>query len=214
MLAFSSNLHQTVINQPSSSAISSNPSMPLKESSQPHSNQTNIHLTPINSLSPQNPALWSHNPRSKTPTQDTSSPDSTPTVKLDLPIETTLNALSLFQKPILLFSATQSPITSLTPTNSSLVSNYVDTSTNSPTQNSQNESPVCEVSNPTATIFPNHIFVPAKASSFTKKTNQNFPLQHKTSKKAILTSTRKNILNSFSTYFPHTSSYEEKIKNF
>ena len=77
--------------------------MPLMVSSQPHANQTNIHLKFLNSLTPHTPMT------DTTLTQDTPCPISSTAKKMDLPIEKTLYSLSLFQKPIKLFSTKQSP---------------------------------------------------------------------------------------------------------
>jgi hypothetical protein len=93
-----------------------NPIKPFMESSQPHANQTNILTSSQNSLTPQKPDLWSHNPiaATKPHAQVTPSHISTSTNRLETPIEYTLNALSLFQKPIQLFSSNLSPSPSLT----------------------------------------------------------------------------------------------------
>ena len=91
---------QIETHEPSSSTFRNKPIMPLMKSSQSHvnqTNQTNIPLTPINSLTPHSTATCSHTPRFVcTLPQATSSVASTSAKKLDFPIETTLNAHSVF----------------------------------------------------------------------------------------------------------------------
>jgi hypothetical protein len=132
-------------------------------------------ISTLNPLTPQNLALWSHTPRTDTTlTQDTPCPISPTVVRLDLLIEKTLNTLSLFQKPIQLFSAKQFLATSLSALNPSLTSNYEGPSTIWPTQYFQNKSIPNEFLYSTANNSSNDSPVPAKAShSYNKQTRKS-----------------------------------------
>jgi hypothetical protein len=90
------------------------------ESSQPYTNQANILISSLNSLTSQKFAIVA-----KPHAKDTPSHISTFADRLETPIECTLNAFSLFQKPIQLFS---SPSSSLTNQTNPLTPNQVDPS--------------------------------------------------------------------------------------
>jgi hypothetical protein len=124
---FSNLLSATPVNnlldshQTPSSSQRNKPNTPCIISTQPHANQTNILTSSQNSLTPQTPALWSQNPKLTTSlAQVTSCPIFPSAANLENTIENTLNALSLFQKPIQLFSTNLSPSTSLSNPNSFL----------------------------------------------------------------------------------------------
>ena len=100
--------------------------------SSPHANLQYALSSPHLPLTPQNPSLLSHNHRfaisltQDTPPQNILNQTPITTARLDTPLEYTLNALSLFQKLILLFYENQlSPTSKLAP-NFPSESNYKD----------------------------------------------------------------------------------------
>jgi hypothetical protein len=126
---------------------------------------------------------------------------------VDFPIETTLNALSLFQKPIKLFSAAKPPEISLPTPKSSLLPNYVDPS--------PKRSPHCPPSvflNPTAINYPNPSPVPAKASSSYTKQNRKSPYNTRPPKKPSIPSSVEAISPDTISSAPPSSNLEEKGK--
>jgi hypothetical protein len=106
-------------------------STPGASSSQPHANLQK-HLTSSqnpstnsqNPLTPQTSALWSHNPKTgHSPLSHC--PTSPAAASMDIAIEKNLKALSLFQKPVKLFTSNQNPPTNLTNPNTSSESNQI-----------------------------------------------------------------------------------------
>jgi hypothetical protein len=93
----------SVQNQPASSASPSarkNPVKPFLGSSQPYTSQTNILTSSQNTLTNQKFVITG-----KTHAQDTPNHFSKPAARIETLLECTLNALSLFQKPVQLFSS-------------------------------------------------------------------------------------------------------------
>jgi hypothetical protein len=170
LLSSISSFNQSKNHLTPSSSLSKNPILPYMDCSQPHANQTNILPSSQNFLTLQISALWAHNPTSATPlAQDTPCPISTTIASLDTPIENTLNALSLFQKPIQLFSSNHSPSSSLSNPNSPLISNQVDPSLHKPIQSDQNKLIPTESLNITATNYKNTSLFPPKSITPTNK---------------------------------------------
>jgi hypothetical protein len=119
--------NQPESHQTPSSSQTKTLNLPCSPSSQPYANLPNILTSSQNSLTPQISALWSHNP---IPASNPISPcpNYPSAVKMDNTIETNLKALSVFQKPIKLYSLTTNPSTSQHIPNNSLNPNQIVTS--------------------------------------------------------------------------------------
>jgi hypothetical protein len=158
-------------NQPASSASPSarkNPVQPFLGSSQPHANQTNILTSSQNSLTSQKFGLAGN-----THAQDTPGHFSKPATRPVTPLECTLNALSLFQKPVQLFS---SPSTSLSNQTNPKSSPRVDPSQSIISLSSDNEPYPTEISLTTATFTTKTSPVPSKTcppNKLTRKSPRN-----------------------------------------
>jgi hypothetical protein len=153
-----SNTNASVSHQATDTSLKIIFNTPCFPSSTPKENQTNICKSSKNPLSQPSLALWSQPPKSDTiPTQVIPYTTTPLADTVDNTIEHTLNALSLFQRPIQLFSNITSPSTSQSNPNS-LNPSQLDPPQKKPTSNDQNKPTTPIDSNPTDTnlnIFPN-----------------------------------------------------------
>jgi hypothetical protein len=131
----------------------------------PLANQTNILTSSQNSLTSQKSSL-----AGKTHAQDTPSHFSKPAARPETPLECTLNALSLFQKPVQLFS---SPSTSLSNQTNPKSSPRVDPSQSIISLSSDNEPFPYEKTHTTATFNTKTSPVPAKTCPPNKQTRKS-----------------------------------------
>jgi hypothetical protein len=160
----------SVRNQPTTSASPSslarkNLVQPFLGSTQPHANQTNILTSSQNPLTNQNSVL-----AGKTHAQDTPSHFSNPAARPETPIESTLNALSLFQKPVQLFS---SPSTSLSNQTNSKLPLRVDPSQSIISLSCDTEPNPTEKTHTTATFTTKSSHVTTKPCPLNKQTRKS-----------------------------------------
>jgi hypothetical protein len=108
-----SDTNTTVSHQATDTSLKIISNTPCFPSSTPKENQTNICTSSKNPLSQPSHVLWSQPPNFVIiPTQVIPCTTTPSAATVDNTIEHTLNALSLFQRPIQLFSNTTSPSTS------------------------------------------------------------------------------------------------------
>jgi hypothetical protein len=157
--------NQTMSSASPSSSARKNPVQTFLGSSQPHANQTNIFTSSQNSLTNQKSDL-----AGKTHDQGTPSHFSNPAARPETPIECTLNALSLFQKPAQLFS---SPSTSLSNQTNSKSPPRVDPSQSIISLSSDTEPFPTKKTLTTATFTTQTSIVPAKTCPLNKQTRKS-----------------------------------------
>jgi hypothetical protein len=108
-------VNHPVRNTPASSSQTILPKPPYSQSSQPQAIQPNIFTSSQNSLTPQTPTLWSYNP-TPAPSPISPCPHHPPSVVImDSNIESNLKSLSLFQKPIKLYTSTTKTLNRIAP---------------------------------------------------------------------------------------------------
>jgi hypothetical protein len=170
------------IHEPSSSTFRNKPSKPLMESSQSQANQTNIPLTSPNPLTP--------NIAESTLSPDILKSALSSAAKLDFPIENTLNALSLFQRPIQIFAVAKHLETSLPIPTPSSHANYVDPSKKWISQTSQIQDStnplISDFLNPTAINISKTVIPPTKARNSYRNQANKSPYHTRSPKKIVL----------------------------
>ena len=160
-----SSSNQRVNSENSPSSLGKNTTQPFLNSSLPQANQTNILTSSQNPLPSQKPTATA-----KPYAQDSPYHLTTATAGSETPLECTLNALSMFQKPIPLFS---SPSTSLTNQTNPLTPSQVDPSHHITFPSYDSEPSSIENSNITVNSTKITPSVPTKTSLLKKQTKKS-----------------------------------------
>jgi hypothetical protein len=197
-------------------------SSPCDSSSQPQANlqksltsSQNPSTSSQNPLPLQNSALWTHNPKPALsplphcPTFPTA-------VNMENSIESNLKNLSLFQKPVKLFTANQLTPTNITTSSTYSIPNQIVTVELGPTFSEFHKSTDADPLNSMATNYQNRPPAPSKTTHSSNKHPRKSPYNTRSPKKTLTTSLDKpahSTANETTETFtpPHSSSSQPKL---